>query len=197
MTMKANSEQDEDDIKTFFNRVLTIDGKYLDRLFTIGMLTFFVSFLYSTSGYSGDSQVFPYAVGIPSFLLVVFVLLVQTSPYARKIIEKYRSQNLFDVDDSFDDEEQDEEVDPRTQRVRAFTISTWIVALYITIYILGFLPATFLFLLVYFRFEAKLSWGKSVLFTLLVWLFIVILFDIVLNTPFYTGVLDIVIPTPG
>lgn len=194
---ELTEEMAEDTSDTIVEQLLTVDSVYLDRLFTLGMLVFFATFLYVARDFSDESQLFPYVVGIPSFLLVIGLFLVQWSARLNAFIDNYRSEDLFEVDNSFEDDlDYENEVDLRTSRIRTLKISAWIIGLFILIYLFGFLPATLLFLLFYFNLESKLSWPRTILFTGLVWLFIVVLFDMILNTPFYTGVFRIVIPVP-
>lgn len=178
-------------------RILTIDGAYLDRLFTVGLFALFAVFLYKTPQYSSDSQMFPLAVSIPTFVLIVGLLLVQSSERLANVIEKHRSKDLFDMDDSFGDSSDQEKPSLPCQRKRVITISMWILLLFAAVYTLGFLPATFVFMLAFFKLEAELNWQRSVLYTVVVWSFIVVMFDVILNTPFYTGIFGIEIPTPG
>lgn len=61
---------------------------------------------------------------------------------------------------------------------------------------LGILIGSFLFLLPFYRYEAEQSWPRTITYTLGMWLFLVIVFQVILNANLYTGFFEVQLPLP-
>jgi TctA family transporter len=66
---------------------------------------------------------------------------------------------------------------------RWFTYTGWLIGFLVAGHIIGLMPATLLFLLLYMRYEAKESWGLALGVSLPLWLGYYVLFHIVLVVP--------------
>lgn len=182
--------------------VLAIDHDQFDRAFTVALLIFVGTLLAVTPQYREESQLFPLVIGVPTFALLCFLLSVQLSPRLRSLVSGYASSDLFDLDAVASDVEQARVEGGRVQRTLAeertsvVAISVWTAGLFGLVGLVGFLPGTMLFMLLFYRIQADQSWLRTVLYSTVMWAFIVIIFEVVLNTPFYTGVLGVELPLP-
>lgn len=182
--------------------VLTIDHRHFDRAFTVLLLAVIGVLLADTLQYRSDSQLFPLVIGVPTFLLLAFLLAVQLVPRLRRLVERYAAADVFDLDDVVSDlddaPESGGQVErPLSQERRSvIAVSLWTLALFVVVVLVGFLPGTLAFLLVYYRYQADQSWARTVLYSGLMWGFVIVIFEIVLNTPFYTGVFEVELPLP-
>lgn len=191
-------------LRGVYETLLSIDHRHFDRLFALLLLAFIGIMLVDTSEYSDDGQLFPLVIGIPTFLLLVLLLALQVSSRLNALATRYTASDLFEVDDVMD--ELDEDVDEgsvqtghdslQEERTNVILISLWTLALFGIIVLVGFLPGTLIFLLVYYRFQADQSWLYTLAYSLIMWLFVIVIFEVVLGTPFYTGVLDVELPLP-
>ena len=180
--------------------LLSVDHDRFDRLFALLLLAFIGVLLADTFQYSDDGQLFPLVIGVPTLLLLVGLLAVQLSSRLNEAASRYASSELFEVDEVVDElEEDDTDAEQRTlqeERVDVILISLWTLALFGVVLLIGFLPGTLVFLLGYYRLQADQSWIRTVAFSLAMWLFVIVIFEVVLNTPFYTGVLGVELPLP-
>ncbi len=182
--------------------VFSIDHEQFDRAFALLLLAFIGVLLADTSNYSDSGQLFPLVIGVPTALLLVLLLITQVSPRVRQFASKYAGADLFEVDDVMDEFEEDatsgisEERSLQSERLDVLVICLWTLAFFGTIVLIGFLPGTLVFLLAYYRIQADQSIPRTLLFSLLMWAFVILIFDVVLNTPFYTGVFGIELPLP-
>lgn len=185
-----------------YDDVLDVDHVHFDRAFTVLLLLFIGTLLASTPQYRDDSQLFPLVIGIPTFLLLLFLLVVQVSTRFNRKIERYATSNLFDLDEVVSDMDRSVAGGGATRRSlpekrkNVLSISLWTLALFGIILLVGFLPGTLIFLLAFYRFHAGQNWFRTLAYSLVMWLFVVVIFEIVLNTPFYTGLLGVELPLP-
>jgi hypothetical protein len=182
--------------------VLSIDHEQFDRVFALLLLAFIGVLLADTPNYSSTGQLFPLVIGVPTALLLVLLLVTLVSPRMRQLASTYAGADLFEVDDAMDEFEEEatsetsEERSLQSERLDVLVICLWTLAFFGTIALIGFLPGTLVFLLAYYRIQADQSIPRTVLFSLLMWAFVILIFGLVLNTPFYTGVFGIEVPLP-
>lgn len=180
---------------------LNVDHVQFDRLFALVLLAFVGGLLAVTSQYSDTGQLFPLVIGVPTFLMLVGLLAMQMSSRVEALASRYASSDLFDI------EVMDEiEGEPSTgggtersleaERLAVLEISLWTLAFFGVVVLIGFLPGTLVFLIAYYRLQADQSIPRTLLYSLLMWLFVIVIFEIVLGTPFYTGVLGVEVPLP-
>lgn len=181
---------------------LRVDHEHFDLVFTLFWLLVIGTMLALTPGYREDSQLFPLVIGVPTFGLLVFLLAVQLSPRLRSAVTGYASAELFDLDSVVSDVEGARSMGGRVQRTLAeerrsvVAIALWTLLLFGLVGLIGFLLGTLAFMLAFYRVQADQPWSRAALYSLVMWGFIIVIFEVVLNTPFYTGVLDIELPLP-
>lgn len=175
-----------------------IDSRHLDRVFTLVLLLLVLVLLYDVRLYGRDAQLFPVVVGVSAILLLTVLLIAQHSTRLSQWLDRFSSSGMTDqIDELQSAGETKETPDLQTQddsaagRTRVAHTVGWILFLFGLIFVIGFLPATLVFMGAFYRFEVGTSWSKTLLYTLTVWIVLVIIFDVVLNTPFYHGLLGI------
>lgn len=191
----------KDRLRGAFDAVLRISHEQFDRIFALLLLAFILVLLVDTPQYSTTGQLFPVVIGVPTFLLLVFLLITQVSPRLNRLASKYAGAELFEVDEVVDEFEDAatataEERTRQEERFDVFVICLWTLAFFGVILLIGFLPGTLVFLIAYYRIQADQSVPRTILYSLLMWAFVIVIFVFVLNTPFYTGVFGVELPLP-
>lgn len=190
-----------DQLRGALDAVLSISHEQFDRIFALLFLAFVGVLLVDTPQYSSTGQLFPLVIGVPTLLLLGFLLITQVSTRVDRLASKYAGAELFEVDEVVDEFEDaatttTEQRTRQEERFDVLVICLWTLAFFGVILLIGFLPGTLVFLIAYYRIQADQSVPRTLLFSLLMWLFVIVIFDVVLNTPFYTGVFDVQLPLP-
>ena len=198
MQSKTDDVQAQNSI---YDLISNIESEKFDKIFTTIQFALILILLYDVRQYGSDAQLFPLVVGIPTSGLLLLLLISQVSTRVANRIEDITSRGIFDQENeiaSIQDiqgdmgiSESDDHDNIRAQRKRVLNTSIWIFGLFILIMIVGFLPAILLFMALFYRIQTRLSWKGTIFNTTIMWLVIVIIFEVVLNTPFYRGILGI------
>lgn len=175
--------------------IMQIRSERYDLVFTLSLLVTVGIFLALTPQYSDDGQLFPFVIGIPTFVLLLGLVLIHLSPRTKATMERFTASDMFDMGDV---DEPETNITHSTnlleQRKRVVVISTWIVVLSALIWVIGFLAGTLVFMIAFYRLRAEQDIGPTLLYSLLTWIVIIVVFVFALNVPFYPGLLDITIP---
>lgn len=184
-----------------WDRVTAIDHRQFDRGFAVLVLLFVGVVLVRTPAYSARSQIFPLVIGVPTFLLLVALLAIQLSPRAQALIRAYTVTELFDTDalterQAAEDAEAsaEERRSLPAERTDVLRISVWIAVLLGVVYLVGLMAGSLAFLLVYYRVYARASLPRVLAYSVLVWLFLYVIFELLLGAPLYTGVFEVELP---
>lgn len=198
-TSDAAGGESESKLPDGLRRALVVEGGRYDLLFTVFLLLVVGTFLGMTPQYEPQTQLFPLVIGVPTFLLLLGLLLLQSSSRARAKVERFTTTDVFGMQarlGDIDRPDDDGESDVVAQRVRVLGMAGWVLLLGVLIFLFGFLPAMLLFMLAFYRVRADQPWSKTVTYSVVTWLVIVLIFSVALNTPFYQGVFDISVPIP-
>lgn len=195
-------EIDREDRSAGSERILSIDSEHLDRLFAVLLFLFFGTLIAMTPQYSPDSRLFPLVIGIPSFVLFGALLLLQSSSRFADLVGRFEVSDMFEFEERFGDDSREGivrgsggETDALlVRRKRLINITLWMVLLFGLIVLVGFLPATVLFLLGFYRLYTSIGWVRSVSYTVIFTALIVVIFGVVMGMRFYEGILGINIP---
>ena len=144
--------------------------------FTLGVIVILGSALWQSRNFGYRAGLFPWVIGIPTFLLAFLQL-------GRDLLGKKKKASAAFGETS------EAEVDPLVVRQRTLSIILWIFGFFLTIWLLGFTYAVPLTLLLYLKFAGKESWTMTALVTFFTWLFYWGLFEKMLNVPFSEGFL--------
>lgn len=179
------------------DRVLTLEGDILDRVFAILLFLFFGVLLATTPQYSPDSRLFPIVIGVPTIILLSVLILAQFSERFGALVGRYASSDLFGLDDRFagdlaDANGEGEPLDAR--RKRLVILALWMCLLFALVVVIGFIPATVVFLLAFYRVFADVGWPRTIGYTVVFTAIVVFVFDFVMGTRLYEGLLGIRLP---
>lgn len=163
-------------------------GSY-DRLFAALLLLFTGVLVIKSLHYTPRTRLVTLVIGIPTILLLGALLTHSTSFGSSTDDAGPRPAGDEVADTGPPDEGDEARADPFATRHRILRSSVWILALLAATFLFGFLLSIAAYLLAYFRRSADLSWSKTLRYTAVIWLVIVILFEVVLGFRLYDGVL--------
>lgn len=175
-------------------KVYELDSIIFDRLFTIVVLFIVSSMVVMSLRYTWESQVVPLLIGVPTLLLILTVLLLQTSDRINVLIrEMSESDSLVAIQDELStvDIEEKTDVSREQARMRLITISGWLLLFFGLVYVLGFDIGILLSLILLYRFYAKKSLLVSLGYSVVFWIVIVLIFRIALRARLFEGLIGI------
>jgi TctA family transporter len=147
-------------------------------LFMLGIFAYVVyQSFYGFGAFEPRAALFPRAIGLPCLALAIYVFLHEILTSEREV-----RSGLYDV-------VEEPEVEPMLARQRTMAIGAWIVGFFLTIWILGFIPASAIATLLYLKFGAGERWPVTLAMAVGCWLFFFLLFDYALQLPFPRGAL--------
>lgn len=190
------SNRDIDGTYGYAKRILTIGTRYFDRLFTGLLLVFFGVLIVLTPQYDPGTRLFPLVIGVPSLLLVGILLLALVSSRVSAVLSRFTAADMFGFEEQFSDETGDRSAEDTllARRKRLLSISLWMFFLFALVLLVGFLPATVVFLLGFYLLYTDCGWKRSTIYTIIFTLMIVAIFGVIMDMRFYSGVLGIDIP---
>jgi len=145
-------------------------------LFIVGILGYVVyQAKFGFGAWEPRAGLFPWVVGLPSFLLALYILIQECLRSTREV--KVAEYGLV----------LEPKVEPIVERQRTIAISGWIVGFFVAIWILGFVPASAVATFLYLKFGAGEKWPISLALTVVCWLFFFGVFDYALQLPFPKG----------
>lgn len=153
----------------------------------------FVTFITIRSfGYSSRGRLVPLIVAIPTLGLLLVVSTYQISPAFADRIDSIFQTNGLDIDERMSDLGDREDItssEEAQETKQLVQVLAWIVITFVLILLVGFLPGLLIFLLGFYKVQARQPWTSTILYTLLAWGFIYAIFQIILNVPLYEGIL--------
>lgn len=134
--------------------------------------------VFTATGWSFKTKLFPLAVGIPLLTLLVIQLLLMTGGK-----EQTGESGAMDIDFVI-------EVPPEVARQRVFGIFGWIVGFIALVYLLGFPLTVPLFIFLYLKFQSHIGWLTTIATTLVTWGFFYLLFQSLVHIQFEAGAIQ-------
>jgi hypothetical protein len=160
--------------------------RFSTGLFTLGfslILLVFVLWIALTSfGYSSSARLFPLIVSIVTLALLTLVVLNNAENLSEKTLIPDR---LRFGKNAAAESPAEELLQKRRSTVR---ILGWVLAVLVLTYVVGMDFALFVFLLTYYRYQTQLSWVRSAVIAVGLWLSLVGIFTFVLDVPFPEGI---------
>lgn len=156
--------------------LLRVNSSYVDLAFLSLIFAFCVYVLYESMGYSARARSLPLLITVATILLIISLFLKS----------KLGPENSVFGTTSDVEGDQSELREQRKNILRAFG---WIISILLIVYIVGIDTGTFVFLLLYYRYESGQTWLYAVGYSVLTWVPIVVLFFFVLNIRLYGGIL--------
>jgi putative tricarboxylic transport membrane protein len=147
--------------------------------FALFMLAIFAYVVYEAQfgfgAWEPRAAFFPWAIGLPIFLLTIYIFIRESLRSTRKVkVEELSAQA-------------EPEIDPIIVRQRTLSIASWIIGFFVAIWLVGFTAAAAVATLLYLKFGAREKWPVSMALALVAWLFFYGLFDYTLQLPFPEG----------
>lgn len=131
--------------------------------------------LFKARHWSFKAALFPFAVGIPLFILAGTQL----------VLEFFGGED--DIGGPAVELELSTDVDPAVARRRIFGILAWIAGFIVLVFLVGFPVAVPLFIFLYLILQSQIGWGLSLTLTATAWLCFYGLFQWLLHLPFEDG----------
>ncbi len=144
--------------------------------FTITLVVILASALWTSRNFGYRAGLFPWVIGIPTFILSFLQLARDIGGKQKKAV-------------AVAGEEAEVKIAPAVVRQRTFAVIGWTVGFFLAIWILGFSIAVPLMILLYLKIAGKESWLMTASVTFFSWLFYWGLFEKILNVPFTEGLL--------
>lgn len=179
---------------TISKQLYESDSLFFNRLFTVLLLMLVGSMVAVAFTYGWESQAVPLIIGIPGVALILMLLSLQTSDRAKRFVERITESNsLLSVEDELSDIDMGDnsEVATKEARTRLTVISGWMIFFFFSLFIFGFDFGILISLLAIYRFYAGLSWLRAIIYSLVIWLSIIVIFNIALRARMYEGVLGL------
>ncbi len=145
-------------------------------MYTIAVIVLLSLALWQSRNFGYRAGLFPWAIGIPTFILAIAQL--GRDLYGKK---KKAAASLI--------ENVEEEIDPAVVKQRTIEVILWTIGFFLAIWFLGFSYAVPLTILLYLKIAGKESWLMTAIVTFCCWLFYWGLFEKLLNVPFPEGLL--------
>jgi len=175
------------------DKAFKINTKYFTYFSSSIFLGFISYIIYNSFQYSSETRLVPLLIAIPTFLLIL-LNFVNTHTNIYKYFSIWEMDSTTEIHSSeITDVSSNNNVnnDILTRRSRTLIICGWIILLFLLVAILGFHPTILIFMALFYRFEAGMSWKNSLVYTIVQWTAIVLIFNTLLDIEFYRGFLEI------
>lgn len=154
-------------------------------LFTFSALVFVVLLLWIAAAYPPRARQVPEIVGFFGLICLAVQLILDSSPRLTALYRKVEKQGLFDVDEQVHEARSGNGTEFRLEIISYCWLAFFLTALLV----LGFLIAIPLYILLYLRFQAKISWLRSAVYAAGTWLFVYFLFVRLFEIRLYAGMI--------
>jgi hypothetical protein len=148
--------------------------------------------LWVASGWPPESRLFPWTVGIS----VLCLALVQVGVAARNMLRSDQGLQAHASHDkqSFDSNEEahrsrKDDADRKVIQRRVIIIQSWIVIFFIGIWLLGFKVGALVLTFAFLKVAAHEPWQISMTFSVMSYLFLLVVFDFALEVPLGAGLI--------
>lgn len=191
-------------VRSAFEPLLGIEGARLDAGFTLVLLVFVATLLVQTLDYGRQTRLVPLVIGVPTLVMLAALLAIQLSPRLAGIAGRHAAGSVFDdLTDGLEDFDRDEPREAHRDdrsiadgRFEFVVVLGWVGALFGLVVVVGFIAGSFVYLVAFYRLQAGQDWLRTTAYAVVVWVFAVVVFKAVLNTPLYEGLLGIEVPLP-
>ena len=142
--------------------------------FSLMMVFVFAVVLYQARGWRIYAKLLPFVIGLPMLAMALTQLVLDI----RKREAASDDSPAGGIADG---------IPVELVRRRALTIVGYLLGLFLSVWLLGFYLSIPLFTFLYLKLESGESWWLSILLTVLAWVFIIGLFEWLLEQPFPQG----------
>jgi hypothetical protein len=163
-----------------------LSSKTEERLFTAFLLVVILGMTTLSLKYRAPARLVPLWVGVITSLIMGCVAAALFVPRFGRWWHRWEAGSVFSLAQSAADAL---EKGSRSRRRSEYKILGWLVGLTVAVWLIGFLPAAFLFVLLFLRLAVQESWRLSLIIATIVLVSVYAVFVAALNIPFPTGVL--------
>lgn len=176
--------------KQYFDRLLSLDESYLQRSFSLLLAGFVVTIISIGYTYNRDARLFPLFVAVPTLVMLLVLLSVQTIPPLRAYAERLGSSSMLGEEMGDDDTSWrgGSVMAVETVRVNAIRTLGWISIIAVSILLFGHVIGLTAALTAVFHYYSELSWVRAIGFALINVVLLAGLFLIVFNARLYPGI---------
>jgi hypothetical protein len=163
--------------------------------FTVLLFVLILVMVSSAVTFSPKARQFPLLIGIPTLIMLAFVIVIELFPQLKMIkllevgLETLWAPGSRDKTSGLPAAS---EVEDDLRRV--WVIVGWLTLLVGLVYVVGFLVAIPIFVLAFFMVTVRLNWLRAVLFTALFWVLLYLVFHTALQVELWPGVIPEIIP---
>ena len=163
----------------------------IEIIFSLFLLLMFLIFLIIASSYDRQTRMFPFIIGIPGLILSIILFSSYYIPAVSRRISTIKQKEFFKTYDREEEKEDDEKKKKELKKalLKELNITIWIIALLVTIYIMGFMMTVPLFIFLFLKFREKENLKVSILISAGSWAVIYVMFRLVLGAQLYGGML--------
>lgn len=194
-TAEMTASHSKADDRSIVRRVLTVTPERLDILFTSALLLFMIALVVMSFDYRPNARIVPLVIAVPTTIILGVVLLMLLSERVYNVVNGDTESSLLGVDDEQFGGAEKDELDPEEalyrQRKRQVIAFGSVLSLLVLVFLVGYLVAIPIFLIVLYRWWAEQSWLVTLVTTVIVWAFVYVVFYILLGARLFTGVFDI------
>ena len=143
-------------------------------------------------GYQPKARLVPLAIGIPTLLLTLFQLLIDTIPAVSKRFSFLEEYDVFGIESERAPEKAEQRNEQPTLNAihrRELRFAAWLLLLMALIYFLGYLTAIALFMPLFLKFRSSEGWRMTLAMTAGTWIFVYVIFILVMRAPLHEGTL--------
>lgn len=155
-------------------------------IFTFLALIFVALLLWLSQGYSLRARQVPETIAIFSIFCLLIQLLLDLFPRAGAYYGQLEKQGVLDVDE---EDLKEARAGGETEFRLELISYGWLAFLLAGLVLLGFLVSIPIYILLYLRFQAQLTWPKSTAYAVGTWLFVYLLFVRLFEIRLYAGLL--------
>lgn len=175
--------------KQYFDGLLAVDEKHLQRSFSLLLTAFVVTIISIGLTYGRDARLFPLLVAVPTLVMLLALLSTQTIPPLRAYAERLGSSSTLSDEMAGDSSWRDDsEISVETARSNAIRTLGWIALLAVSILLFGHVFGLTIALTLVFHYYSELPWIRAVGLAIVNVVFLTGLFLFVFNARLYPGI---------
>jgi hypothetical protein len=177
--------------RRYLAALLSIDRRYAQAAFSLLLLGFVLTLVAISLTYDRDARLFPLVVAVPSLVILLVLLGIQTVAPLREYAERFGSAPTLSDRMGVGDEDDESEPTVPIEEVRVTVVRTlgWISTIAVSILLLGHVVGLSIALVVVFRNYSDLSWLRAIVAALVNVVLLTGLFVFVFNARLYPGLL--------
>ncbi|PSP77070.1 hypothetical protein BRC81_10570 [Halobacteriales archaeon QS_1_68_20] len=185
---------DDERSDSLAGRVLGIDARFVDYLFSVALLGGAGLLLRTTLEYDPESRLMPLVVLVPTLVLVGVLVLTQLLSLVtdavidvsrHPVMERRRDQAPVSADEHLETTDGG----GATERLDLLAVLGWTLALPLCFYVLGMTVGALAYVGAFYHRNLDSGWRRTAAYTAVVWVTYVVVFGFLIETPLYGGLL--------